>query len=106
MMILVLTIVGCFLAVHLYKLSDPYVQEVLSLQGNATQGYSIFQINCAGCHGLKGDGDVGPSLKDITKRRSKVNLIYQVISGKTPPMPKFQPSAQEMTDLLSYLEQL
>ncbi|RDH51814.1 cytochrome C, partial [Mastigocladus laminosus WC112] len=32
--------------------------------------------------------------------------IHQVISGDTPPMPKFQPSAKEMADLLSYLETL
>jgi hypothetical protein len=29
-----------------------------------------------------------------------------VVSGRTPPMPKFQPEAQEMADLLEYLENL
>jgi hypothetical protein len=33
-------------------------------------------------------------------------LIHQVTSGETPPMPQFQPSAQEMADLLKYLESL
>ncbi|MFM6660226.1 MAG: cytochrome c, partial [Microcystis panniformis] len=32
--------------------------------------------------------------------------IEQVISGKTPPMPKFQPDTQAMADLLVYLENL
>jgi hypothetical protein len=45
-------------------------------------------------------------LHDVPKRKSKVSLIEQVTSGKTPPMPKFQPSSQEMADLLSYLEKL
>ncbi|MFZ4555923.1 MAG: cytochrome c, partial [Pseudanabaena sp.] len=26
--------------------------------------------------------------------------------GETPPMPQFQPSPQDMADLLSYLKQL
>jgi mono/diheme cytochrome c family protein len=52
------------------------------------------------------DGKVGPSLKNVSTRKSRIGLIEQVISGNTPPMPKFQPSPQEMADLLSYLESL
>ncbi|NET53413.1 MAG: cytochrome c, partial [Merismopedia sp. SIO2A8] len=63
-------------------------------------------INCAGCHGLQGHGMIGPSLTGISRRKSKISLIHQVTDGKTPPMPKFQPSPQEMADLLSYLEEL
>ncbi|NEO69044.1 cytochrome c [Moorena sp. SIO3H5] len=86
--------------------SDPYVQKVLSLNGDPLRGNAIFQINCAGCHGDNGDGNVGPSLLSISKRKSDVSLIQQVISGRTPPMPKFQPQTRDMADLLSYLEQL
>jgi len=35
-----------------------------------------------------------------------LDLIRQVTSGQTPPMPQFQPSPQEMADLLKYLEQM
>ncbi|TAF07698.1 MAG: cytochrome c [Nostocales cyanobacterium] len=97
-----LTILG----VQIVQASDPYVKNVLSLTGNPEQGKAIFQINCAGCHGWEADGFVGPSLQAVSKRKSRYGLINQVISGKTPPMPKFQPSAQEMVDLLSYLEGL
>lgn len=103
---LALLIAGLFLGLYFSRVSDPYVQEVLSLTGNLDKGHAIFQINCAACHGLQADGNVGPSLRNVPKRKSKVRLIDQVISGKTPPMPKFQPSTQEMADLLSYLEQL
>jgi mono/diheme cytochrome c family protein len=105
---LLLVLIGLIsiLGIYWHRISDPYIVEVLSLKGDATQGYAIFQINCAGCHGLQAGGSVGPSLKNISKRKSKVDLINQVISGKTPPMPKFQPSSQEMADLLTYLEQL
>lgn len=94
------------LGLYISRVSNPYIQEVLALQGNVARGYEIFQINCAGCHGQQADGSVGPSLHNVHKRKSKVRLIEQVISGKTPPMPKFQPSTQEMADLLSYLAKL
>jgi mono/diheme cytochrome c family protein len=103
----VLLAVGAsLLGFHLIQVSDPYIHNVLSLDGNSVRGQAIFQINCAGCHGIRGDGQVGPSLQHVSKRKSKVSLIHQVISGQTPPMPKFQPSPQEMADLLSYLEKL
>ncbi len=101
-----LAIAVSILGFHLFQVSDPYVRNVLSLTGDPVRGHDIFQINCAGCHGLQADGRVGPSLQHVSKRKSKISLIHQVTSGQTPPMPKFQPSSQEMADLLSYLEKL
>ncbi len=85
---------------------DPYVQSVLALEGDPTQGNAIFQMNCAGCHGALADGKVGPSLRGVSDRKSRASLIRQVVSGKTPPMPQFQPTPKEMADLLRYLETL
>ncbi|MDX2097580.1 MAG: cytochrome c [Leptolyngbyaceae cyanobacterium bins.59] len=101
-----LTIFLLIFGIHQWRLSDPYIKSVLSLAGNPIQGHAIFQMNCSGCHGLMADGHVGPSLKNISERKSDFRLIYQVISGQTPPMPQFQPSPQEMADLLSYLKSL
>lgn len=95
-----------FFGVQLVQASDPYVKSVLSLTGNQVQGHAIFQINCAGCHGLQADGSVGPSLQRVSKRKSRFGLIHQVTSGDTPPMPQFKPNAKEMADLLRYLETL
>lgn len=94
------------LSAQIVQASDPYIQNVVSLTGNPQQGKAIFQTNCAGCHGWDASGFVGPSLQEVSKRKSRYGLIHQVTSGETPPMPKFQPSAQEMADLLSYLESL
>ncbi|MEB3225307.1 MAG: cytochrome c [Synechococcus sp.] len=105
MLVLAIATLGAF-GVHTSQASDPYVQQVLALQGNETRGNAIFQINCAGCHGTSADGNVGPSLRSVAQRKSDVRLIQQVISGKTPPMPKFQPGPQDMADLLSYLRTL
>lgn len=102
----VLAILLVIFTIHQIRASNPYVKGVLSLPGNIEQGHAIFQMNCAGCHGWEAQGRVGPSLEGISKRKSKERLIHQVISGDTPPMPQFQPTAQEMADLLSYLEKL
>lgn len=93
-------------AFHHIRRSDPYTQNVLALQGDLVQGQVIFQLNCAGCHGADADGRVGPSLHHVASRKSRVGLIKQVTSGQTPPMPQFQPTPEEMADLLTYLESL
>ncbi len=94
------------LGLYQFRHSDPYVKEVLSLTGDPAQGQAIFQMNCSSCHGQYADGRVGPSLHNISDRKSRVGLIKQVTSGQTPPMPQFQPSPKEMADLLKYLEAL
>lgn len=91
---------------HYYRHSDPYVHSVLSLSGDLDRGRFIYQMNCSSCHGIYADGQVGPSLHHVSDRKSKIGLIHQVTSGKTPPMPQFQPTPQEMADLLKYLESL
>jgi mono/diheme cytochrome c family protein len=91
---------------HSLQEANPYTASVLAKTGDPTLGHAIFQINCSGCHGLDAGGRVGPSLREISKRKSPHSLIEQVTSGNTPPMPQFQPNPQEMADLLSYLETL
>lgn len=103
---LVLVIFLGMVIFHHWQMSDPYIKSVMSLTGDPVRGHAIFQMNCAGCHGLQADGRVGPSLQGISKHKSQISLIQQVISGRTPPMPQFQPGPQEMADLLSYLEKL
>lgn len=85
---------------------DPYVQSVLNLSGSPVQGRSIFVMNCVACHGQWANGKVGPNLHGVSNRKTDVRIIHQVVSGETPPMPQFQPSSQDMADLLSYLKQL
>ena len=85
---------------------NPYTQSVLNLSGNPIQGRSIFVMNCVACHGEWANGKVGPNLHGVSDRKSDIKLVQQVVSGETPPMPQFQPSPQDMADLLSYLKQL
>ncbi len=104
--IIILLISALTLSFYSVRLSNPYVRSVLSIQGDKIRGEAIFEVNCAVCHGSKGSGYVGPNIQNIYKHKSKIDLINQVISGKTPPMPKFQPSTKDMADLLIYLQDL
>ena len=103
----VMLIIGLsILGIYWQNISNPYAHAVLSLKGNSQKGLAIFQINCAGCHSLQANKNVGPRLENVSKHKSQRDIITQVISGRTPPMPKFQPSEKEMADLLSYLNEL
>ncbi|MEY2645495.1 MAG: hypothetical protein RLZZ611_2144 [Cyanobacteriota bacterium] len=86
--------------------SDPYSRSTLQLSGNPERGEQLFLINCAGCHGIAAQGLVGPNLHGVQTRRNDRQLIQQVVSGRTPPMPRFQPEPQAMADLLAYLHTL
>ena len=85
---------------------DVYTQSVLNLSGDPVQGRSIFVMNCVACHGQWANGKVGPNLHGVSARKSDNQLIHQVVSGDTPPMPQFHPSPRDMADLLIYLKQL
>ena len=85
---------------------DPYVTSSLEKVGDQEHGSKLFLINCAGCHGIAAQGVVGPNLHGVIQRKNDPALIQQVISGKTPPMPSFQPDPQSMADLLAYLHEL
>ena len=103
---ILLGILIALVGLYQVRYSDPYVRDVLALTGDPLQGHAIFQMNCSECHGYNADGEVGPSLLQVSDRKSRTRIIRQVVSGETPPMPQFQPNPQEMADLLKYLETL
>ncbi len=85
---------------------DPYTRATLELSGSVEEGGRLFRLNCAGCHGLAAQGLVGPNLHGVDRRKNNRQLIQQVVSGRTPPMPRFQPEPQAMADLLAFLHSL
>ena len=98
---------GLLLAAFLHAGSrDPYSRATLALKGNEVNGGKLFRLNCAGCHGVAAQGLVGPNLHGVDRRKNDRQLIQQVISGRTPPMPRFQPDPQAMADLLAFLRHL
>ncbi len=58
-----------------------------TLEGKAKRGHSLFDHNCAHCHGDDARGDEGPSLYDLKKSDARVSkIIKEGIKGE---MPKF-----------------
>ena len=40
------------------------------------QGFNVYQANCARCHGVKGEGGIGPVLNDQSKLYQHLNANY------------------------------
>ncbi|HWF20050.1 MAG TPA: cytochrome c [Verrucomicrobiae bacterium] len=53
----------------------------------ANQGYKLFLLNCAHCHGDDARGDEGPDLHDVTKSDQRIANLIQ--NGVKDQMPKF-----------------
>jgi len=58
-----------------------------TLEGEAKRGHSLFEHNCAHCHGEDARGDEGPSLYDLKKSDARVTKIIK--AGIKGEMPKF-----------------
>jgi mono/diheme cytochrome c family protein len=57
---------------------------------NGTQvreGYSLFLLNCAHCHGTDARGDEGPDLHGVAKSDARISSIIK--NGVKGEMPKF-----------------
>jgi len=53
----------------------------------AHQGYTLFTMNCAHCHGADARGDEGPDLHGLTKSDARIAAIIK--NGVKGEMPKF-----------------
>jgi mono/diheme cytochrome c family protein len=53
----------------------------------ANQGYKLFMMNCAHCHGDDARGDEGPDLHGVTK--SDARIASMIKNGVKGEMPKF-----------------
>ncbi len=53
----------------------------------ARQGYALFMMNCAHCHGNDAHGDEGPDLHGVTK--SDARIASMIKNGVKGEMPKF-----------------
>ncbi len=107
--LIILAAITCAILVLWELLSsqaNPYVKATLNLKGSKENGEKLFRMNCAGCHGIAAQGLVGPDLHSVSNQHTDPELIQQVVSGKTPPMPSFQLDPQAMADLLAHMHEL
>ena len=76
------------------------------LEGEAKRGHSLFDRNCAHCHGDDARGDEGPSLYDLKKTDARITrIIKEGIKGE---MPKFGAKLNDadIEALIAYLRTL
>lgn len=68
-------------------------------------GKSVYQARCAACHGLQGEGGVGPRLKGNPILKAPEAVREVVLKGRGT-MPAIPLSPEELTALLDYLGSL
>lgn len=72
---------------------------------NLRHGQNLFSQNCAGCHGAKGDGLVGPSLLSWKTKMTQDKTV-EFIKNPNAPMPRLFPailSESDVSDIAAYL---
>ena len=72
---------------------------------DAKHGRALFGEHCSACHGAKGEGGMGPSLKDELKRKSADQIRAQVMRPE-PPMAKLYPSVlsdKDVEDVVAFV---
>ena len=83
-----------------------HIQTGTALDGEAGQGYRLFERNCAHCHGDDARGDEGPDLHGLHKSDSRLTTIIKGgIKGEMPAfMKKFHDA--DVQALIAYLRTL
>jgi menaquinol-cytochrome c reductase cytochrome b/c subunit len=54
----------------------------------------VFRSQCAGCHGTKGEGNLGPPLVGIADRMPEADELAQIRNGRGR-MPPFSPALSD-----------
>lgn len=88
---------------------QPSSPRAIEKPANASHGRTLFEAQCAVCHGRDGNGgQIGPSLHNIHVRHSTAQIREAIVEPE-PPMPKLFParlSAADVHDLTAFVETL
>ncbi|MEJ8859212.1 cytochrome c [Variovorax robiniae] len=72
------------------------------------KGKKAYQRYCSVCHGMRGEGALGPALQGISKRMTQEDITRQLMEPRGS-MPKMYPTPIDdkiWADIRSYLMQL
>jgi mono/diheme cytochrome c family protein len=76
---------------------------ILDLDGDAVNGADVYDAECAACHGLNGEGNIGPSMAASVASNDEGQLVDVMLTG-ADGMPDFADlSDQDIADLVTYL---
>jgi plastocyanin/mono/diheme cytochrome c family protein len=82
---LAVTLVAVFVIIYyFYELGVPGIENTSRLEKEAAaqqvtdieRGYKLYQANCARCHGVDGEGGIGPKLNDQGKLLTHLTPVY------------------------------
>jgi mono/diheme cytochrome c family protein len=75
---------------------------------SVAEGKALFDRYCASCHGMKGEGDIGPDLTVPGVQNQTDGALFWKISQGRSPMPSFEDvlTAHQRWDLVSYIRTL
>ena len=82
------------------------IKAEMALGGEAKDGYRLFDLNCAHCHGDDARGDEGPDLHGLHKSDARLTTIIK--GGIKGEMPAFAKKFNEadVQALIAYLRTL
>jgi cytochrome c oxidase cbb3-type subunit 3 len=86
---------------------NPYAQDRTA----ATEGRLLFvRFNCSGCHGGRGGGSMGPSLRDVDwlYGNREAQVYSSIAEGRAHGMPSWQPrlTPDQIWKLVTYIHSL
>lgn len=93
---------------HSVQTAEPAAPAASASDPDLQRGRRLFQRYCTVCHGLRGEGGLGPPLQGIAQRMS-ADQISQQIREPRGSMPRLYPSPiddRALADLRAYLLQL
>ena len=78
----------------------------VELVAGAAQGWHLFLLNCAHCHGDDANGDEGPDLHNLHRSDARIHdVITAGIKGEMPSFGKKLGDA-DVRQLIAYLRTL
>ena len=80
--------------------------KIANLTGDGTNGKTVYDSNCAGCHGADGkSGAAGPNVVEGALTALTVSEMAQAVVDGKGVMPAFsQLSNQEIADVIAYVK--
>ncbi len=88
----------------IYRLTEPTNREAAydaQLQSLAEQGESIYSFNCASCHGLAGEGGIGPTLNAKGFLESATNQQIELLVAVGVPGSQMNAYSQDFAGPLT-----
>jgi len=82
--------------------SEDRVAAILELEGDVSNGAALYGSDCAGCHGLTGEGGSDPAMSDAIDGLSDEDLITVILDGVGGMPAHDYLEDQEIRDILDY----